>query len=115
MEKTIKSMMSLLEANIQSEIKNYIKVEFNKEIEEVIIDVLNKSHALKLDQSKIYLTEDELILKYKTTKTFIRNVMNQNPIERFKCGRFFMYNELGFINSCKKYKPNKPIFIKRVA
>jgi hypothetical protein len=30
MEKTIKSMMSLLETNIQSEIKNFIKVELSR-------------------------------------------------------------------------------------
>ncbi len=114
MKNAISSMMEMLELNIKNEIKNFIKKDFNEEFEELIIDVLNKKNNLATLNSNLYLSEKDLLSKYKTSKTFLYKVRENHIIDRFKCGRFFMYSETDFIQACKNYNPQKPKFINRI-
>ncbi len=108
MKNTSTAILDALLESIRTEMLTSIK----NEIEVVIIDLLKKHGLLVNQPTNGYLSEKDLLTKYRTSKTFLRKVMKDYNIIRFKSGRFFMYSEASYIEACNNYRPKKPKFIK---
>jgi hypothetical protein len=57
-----------------------------------------------------YLSENELLNKYKISRAFFSRIKKEHLIDRVKIGQLNHYLETDFIHACKKNKPKKPNF-----
>ncbi|HRG57491.1 MAG TPA: hypothetical protein PK323_00955 [Bacteroidia bacterium] len=85
----------------------------NERIEVIVLDVLMKHQSLFGGTG--YLSEADLIKKYRITRTFLSKLRKEHYIEKFKSGKYTLYSEKDYLEACKKHVPKKPLFIRKVA
>jgi hypothetical protein len=105
-----KDLMGLFNEHVKKMVEDGLTTE---RIEVIVLDVLMKHQSLFGGTG--YLSEEDLLKKYRITRTFLSKLRKEHYIEKFRSGMYLLYSEKDYIEACKKHVPKKPSFIKKVA